>query len=774
MLQVNNEVKTYVDGLAPELKKLGKEAAASIEDKFDSLEQTVDDKKDALIDILAEKYAENLASVDSKIEALKAANSGLINKALGALQGVFDFIIKVKNTLTNLLAKIVEVVVAIITDPIGFFSNLIQGVGQGFKNFGANVMKHLQTGFIGWLTGAMQGVTITMPEDVFSLKGIFSLTMQVLGLGWNGIRAIGSKVIGEPIMKAIETGVEIVQVIRKDGIAGLWEHLKEQFQDLKATVMDAIMSMIQTQVIQAGIKWILGLLSPVGAFVKAAMAIVDVVKFFIERAAQIGELVNAFIDSVAAIASGKVGAVANAIENALGKAIPVLIGLLASILGIGGIANKVVGLIREIRKRITKAITKFWKKVKRGAGKLLNKFRRKGKKKKGKNEAPDWKDVREPFKADDGNTHTLFFKTKGGKTVLMVASTPQNFEDFVDGIKVKELDERTSEAKEKAKHLAKKIDSRKKDKTGGKTAIEKKKEQDIERMTEELSKYAAILFGIDKEGLPESKIKHLSKSMGGGKLATGMRATVLTRKGPKGSVPKETNTVYEKLFSRLKGNGSYYVRGHLLNEHIGGPGTLENLTPLSKDGNKNHLRAAEVPIKIAVQGGAIVDYILTVKYGQSVPEISDDQLEIAGFESEKDKATVRKIRASEKHVPRGLSLRSYYLKKKGGKYVRDKELVNKTSILNPIDLSLKSYKINSERKEKVSILHSSVEDLSNNTDFSVLGVRIIKTAIKDKKISNWNQIKNEVLKLQGFTSEKSSIIEIINNKEELLKNVKIK
>ena len=146
------------------------------------------------------------------------------------------------------------------------------------------------TGFIGWLTGAMQGVTITMPEDVFSLKGIFSLTMQVLGLGWNGIRAIGSKVIGEPIMKAIETGVEIVQVIRKDGIAGLWEHLKEQFQDLKATVMDAIMSMIQTQVIQAGIKWILGLLSPVGAFVKAAMAIVDVVKFFIERAAQIGEL----------------------------------------------------------------------------------------------------------------------------------------------------------------------------------------------------------------------------------------------------------------------------------------------------------------------------------------------------------------------------------------------------------------------------------------------------------------------------------------------------
>lgn len=74
--------------------------------------------------------------------------------------------------------------------------------------------------------------------------------------------------------------------------------------------MDTVTKIIQTQVIQAGIKWIMGLLSPVGAFVKAAMAIIDVVKFFIQRAAQIMELIKAFTDSVAAIASGKVGAVA--------------------------------------------------------------------------------------------------------------------------------------------------------------------------------------------------------------------------------------------------------------------------------------------------------------------------------------------------------------------------------------------------------------------------------------------------------------------------------
>jgi hypothetical protein len=290
---------------------------------------------------------------------------------------------------------VIEVVQAIITDPIGFFKNLIAGVGQGFANFATNIWTHLKTGFFGWLTGAMQGVSFTMPEDAFSLKGIFSISMQVLGIGWQGIRAIGTTVIGEPVMKALETGVEVVQMVKKDGIAGLWEHLKDQFQDLKATVMDAIMGIIQSQVIQAGIKWVLGLLSPVGAFVKAAMAIIDVVKFFMQRAAQIGELVKAFTQSIAAIASGKVGAVAASIENALGKAVPVLIGLLASVLGISGLADKVLGVIRKIRQRITAGITKFWNFVKQKGKNLLGKVGI-GKKEKEEKKKEKPKDTRTP------------------------------------------------------------------------------------------------------------------------------------------------------------------------------------------------------------------------------------------------------------------------------------------------------------------------------------------------------------------------------------------
>ena len=75
------------------------------------------------------------------------------------------------------------------------------------------------------------------------------------------------------------------------------------------------MDIIKTQAIQAGIKFIMSLLTPAGAFVKAAMMIIDLVKFFVQKAAQIMELVKAFSDSIKAIASRNIVAVAKSNEK---------------------------------------------------------------------------------------------------------------------------------------------------------------------------------------------------------------------------------------------------------------------------------------------------------------------------------------------------------------------------------------------------------------------------------------------------------------------------
>ena len=47
-----------------------------------------------LINTLAQKYQENLKAVDARIEELKAANQGLVQKALNAVIGVIQTIIR--------------------------------------------------------------------------------------------------------------------------------------------------------------------------------------------------------------------------------------------------------------------------------------------------------------------------------------------------------------------------------------------------------------------------------------------------------------------------------------------------------------------------------------------------------------------------------------------------------------------------------------------------------------------------------------------------------
>lgn len=314
---------------------------------------------------------------------------------------------------------------------------------------------------MGWLTGAMDGMALKMPQDVFSIRGISSLASQILGFTWDKIRMVGAKVVGEPVVKALETGFELVTILRNDGIAGLWEHIKEQFADLKETVMDAITGMIQSQVIQAGIKWIMGLLTPAGAFIKAAMAIIDIVKFFIQRAAQIMELVGAFIEGVKAVASGSVKAVASAIENALAKAVPVVIGFLAALLGLSGLAQKVTGIFKKIHDRVEKGLIALWTKIKTLGANLLKKAGI------GKKEKPNDKveklDDNEVGKVvhfnADGEDHELWIAVNNGKVEVMVASiNPRPVKQRLIEWKDK-LDELPEDKKEKATSLLAKAES---------------------------------------------------------------------------------------------------------------------------------------------------------------------------------------------------------------------------------------------------------------------------------------------------------------------------
>ena len=85
-------------------------------------------------------------------------------------------------------------------------------------------------------------------------------------------------------VNALTKGYDMFTTFATQGVMGIWEYLKDQFTDLKETVIDAIKDMLITEVIEAGIKWLLSLLIPGAGFIKAIMAIKDIIVFFVESA----------------------------------------------------------------------------------------------------------------------------------------------------------------------------------------------------------------------------------------------------------------------------------------------------------------------------------------------------------------------------------------------------------------------------------------------------------------------------------------------------------
>jgi len=377
------EIQTYTATLDPNLREVGQQAAQNIQSQFDEFEHGLEAKQGELIDNLANRYNEQLQAVDARIEELKAENATLYDMAAERIGGVIETILDLKNMLLGVLARAAAAVENIINDPIGFLGNLVEGVKQGLNGFISNIGMHLKNGFIGWLTGAITGAGITLPDN-WDLPGIFQLVMQVLGLTFENIMGRLSQLFGFDLMAIIDPVQQVIEIYDNEGFEGLvraglarligqermealmqvwsiiqsvisgswnalWGLLSEQLTNLKEMVFGKIEEFLTESVIKAGITWIIGLLNPAGAFIKACKAIYDIVMFFVERGSQIMSLVNAVIDSIGSIASGSLGAAAAAVEQALARAIPVAIGFLASLLGLGNVSEKVQEIIQSVR-----------------------------------------------------------------------------------------------------------------------------------------------------------------------------------------------------------------------------------------------------------------------------------------------------------------------------------------------------------------------------------------------------------------------------------------
>ncbi|RBQ14982.1 hypothetical protein DP939_37995 [Spongiactinospora rosea] len=378
------DLQAAVDGLPADLKAIGREAATEFAGRFDELKDTVNDKGTELVDTLAAKYTDAVRSVDEEIAAEKEKNKGLVAKAAEAIGGAIETVIELGRMLLGVLRKAASAIGMILKDPIGFLGNLVTGVGGGLRLFARNAGRHLQQGVLTWLLGTGAAAGVRLPRT-FDVLGIVTMIGGMLGISWPNIRARLARKVPDQAIVAAETAVPLVAQVRRRGVAGMWDDLKSYVGDLKKQLIDDLVSYLLPTIIIAGITWIVSLFNPASAFIRACKMIIDIIRFVVTNARQIIEFVNAVLDAVIAIARGGTGGVPALVERALARSIPVLIGALAALLGIGGIAGKVRQIFQKLSRPVNRAIDRVIDKI---AG-LVKKLWAKIKPKPRKPERPD-------------------------------------------------------------------------------------------------------------------------------------------------------------------------------------------------------------------------------------------------------------------------------------------------------------------------------------------------------------------------------------------------
>ncbi len=313
--------------------------------------------------------------------------------------------------------------ITILKNPIGFVGNLVRAGKMGFEMFAGNILEHLKAALIKWLVGPLADAGVYIPRS-FDLIEIVKLVLSVLGLTWQNIRSKLVKIIPEPVLVGLEKTAGILVTLVKDGPAAAWEQIKAELSELKDQLIAQITQMISVEVVKAAVMKLVMMLNPASAVVQAIIAIYNTITFFIQKIQQIAAVVASFIDSISAIAAGQVANAAKKVEQTMANTLTVIIAFLAKFVGLGGIPDKLVGIVKKIRQPIDKGLDKIvaW------LGNMLKKLV--GAAKGAAGSLFQWWKKKIPIDTG-GEKHSLYFQGEEDSAEPVVASSPRRLENFV-------------------------------------------------------------------------------------------------------------------------------------------------------------------------------------------------------------------------------------------------------------------------------------------------------------------------------------------------------
>jgi len=638
--RINNGIDSVVDNAIENVNAVADAAIAGIEKLANALAAALD--KILQVFQTALKAAVGIAGAvltGDFAEALRIAIQAACDIAGIDSKPIFDFIDRAASQIMSILKA-----------PKKFFNNLMTAVGAGVRNFKKNIKDHLINGLLGWLTGALSNVPLTMPKTL-DFKGVLSLVLQILGLTKENIKAriIKKYPKAAKIFGAIEKGMAIAFKVLQKGPMAIWEEIKAKLTNLRKTVLDGIKSFVITTVAKEAMTWVLGMLNPAGALVKIIGLIYRLVMFLVERFEQIKTFIMSVYDSVTAIASGALGKATAAVEDALSRSLPVVISLLARLAGLGGIGKSVQEIIGKIRKPIDKFIDALIEKIVNFAKKLLGKGKAAAGKVKEK--LAMWWKARKKFTAESGEAHSLYFGGSGKSATLMIASKPRSYTVFINNITTTGKKKKFIDAKNDALKIAKDIDRlRNKDpKTG-------KQSDKVPKLLNSLARHSKVLASETPEN-PPSVINYGGVKPDG--AAKSMKAAILSSNTTKGTSPRDKPEIWKRVGSRKISGVSVYVQGHLLNEKLGGPGRAHNLTPITRTANAQHEAKVEGTLKSMINNKStpkVVRYSVIPQYGSHPTRTFQTLLKKkgAGNRTKKESLKFSLLNYEQKHMPTSL------------------------------------------------------------------------------------------------------------------------
>lgn len=643
--------------------------------------------------------------------------------------------------INNIIAKAMQAFDLIKRDPIGFLKNLLRAIKEGFMQFFDHILTHLFNGLKEWFLSEVRAAGIPIPTD-FSVMGIIKWLLVVLDVTMEKIWKKLEDRIGKPKVDKIKRMVAMAErvaaaageayafmqdVQQRGFMTVMIDKVKEQLSNVWDMVLDAVKSFVMDQIINKVTAKLLSMLDPTGimAVINSAIALYKAIQSFIRYLRQMLEIVNSFVEGTLQIAQGATKKAADFLEGALARGIPIVIGFLANQVGLN-LSERLKDALELVRDKVDKGLDWVIDKLVTIVEKLVSMGRS------AVAALVQWWKGKKEFTANDTKRHMVFFEGDEANQVLTIKSDPMPYTNFLNHYEQQLGTEASAEVtvngvkKTKAavitdaRTVAGNIETEKRKEISAYPGADDKAKEEgkktaVDTLLQQLADTSVPLFGTEKPADSEITLPVGSNNH---QFAASMEA-VNIYKTPKvtgnGSAPTSAkHNIYDVIDNRQKGKASYYIRGHLINDNLGGPGMWSNMTALSRTGNHQHEGLVESKVKAAFDAGAVIRYKVTASGNQAAqtPTAADKSKFTKILDFDKNFALLVNIINAEKNVVTTLTCEAFTRKKQGSTWADDKQIVS-TPVTNEVALSYDSYELGDDiQPATVNLNTADAEQLS--------------------------------------------------------------